>query len=131
MVKAVYCWDSGPIFTCQNLLLKSIVEKCVAPIMLSSTSCILGSRYESCLVQVLSQQKSTQKHRVPSFLQTSTTALHEGDWLGCITPISSMSLSEAHTSSKSGRGMYHPMRKYNKKPVQALSQLQHSRESNC
>ena len=31
MVKVVYCWYSSTILTCQNLLLKSIVEKCTAP----------------------------------------------------------------------------------------------------
>ena len=105
-MKVVYCWDSGTIFTCQNLLLKSIVEKCVAPAMLSSASCICDSGYESFFVCMLSLWKSTQKHRVRSFFQTNTTTLHHRDWLGCITPASSMSLSEAHTSSRSGRGMH-------------------------
>ena len=41
-VNAVYCCDSGAMRTCQNPLLKSMVEKCAALAMLSSTSCILG-----------------------------------------------------------------------------------------
>ena len=32
--------------------------------------------------------------------------MHHGDWLGCIAPTSSMSLSEAHTSSRSSGGMH-------------------------
>ena len=47
-----------------------------------------------------------QKHNNPSFFLTSSTALHHGDWLGCITPASSISQSEVHTSSKSGGGMH-------------------------
>ena len=50
-----------------------------------------------------------QKHRLPSFFQTSTTALHHGDWLGHITPASSMSLSEACTSQKWWRNVPKPL----------------------
>ena len=106
MIKAVYCWDLGAIFTCQNPLLKSIVEKCAAPTILSNTSWIHGKGYESFLVHVLSLQKSTQKCSDLSFFCTSTTAVHHVDRLGCITPMSSISLSKAHTSSKSGGGMH-------------------------
>ena len=77
----------------------------MVPAMLSNASCIHGSGYESFLLHMLSLQKSTQKCRVPSFFQTSTTALHHEDWLGRITPAFIMSLSKAHTSSSSSRGM--------------------------
>ena len=76
------------------------------PAILSSTSCIHGSGYESFLVHTLSLWKSMQKCRIPSFFQTNTTALHQGDWLGHITPTSPMSLSEVCTSSRSGRRMH-------------------------
>ena len=46
-----------------------------------------------------------QKRRVPSFFLTNTTVLHQGDWLGCMVPASSISLKEARTSSKSGGGI--------------------------
>ena len=68
----------GLVPSCQNLLSKSIVEKCVAPTILSSASCICSSRYKSFLVCALSMQKATQKQRVPSFFQINTTALHHG-----------------------------------------------------
>ena len=47
-----------------------------------------------------------QKCKVPSFFWTNTMALHHVDWLGCIAPTSSMSLSEACTSSRSSGGMH-------------------------
>ena len=47
-----------------------------------------------------------QKWRDPSFLCTSTTALHHGDWLGWIAPTSSMSLRDVLTSSSKGRGIH-------------------------
>ena len=105
-MKAVYCWDSGAILTCQNPLLKSIVEKCAAPAMLSNASCICGNGQESFLVHTLSLQKSTQKCSIPSFFLTSTTALHHGDWLGHMPPTSNMCQSEMHTSSSSGGGIH-------------------------
>ena len=102
----VYCCDSGAMQTCQNPLLKSIVEKCAAPTMLSSDSCILGSGYESFFVHMLRCLKSMQNHRDPSFFHTNTTALHQEDWLGQIVPASSISLSDTQTSSTKGRGMH-------------------------
>ena len=104
-VKVVYCWDLGAILTCQNLLLKSILEKCVAPAILSNASWIHGKGYESFFMYTLSLQESTQKCSDPSFFLTNTTALHHGDWLGCIAPTSSISQSEVHTSSKDGGGI--------------------------
>ena len=94
MVKAVYCWDSGAILTCQNLLLKSIVDKCAAPTILSNASWIHSKGYESFFVHMLSLQKSMRKCSDPSFFLTNTTALHHGDWLGQITPASSISWSD-------------------------------------
>ena len=47
-------------------------------------------------------QKSTQKWRDPSFLHTSTTTLHHGDWLGQMAPTSSMSLRDVLPSSNKG-----------------------------
>ena len=78
----------------------------MVPTILSSASCMCNSGYESFLVHALSLQKSMQKRRVLFFFCTNTTALHHGDWLGCIAPMSSMSLSEVHTSSKSSGGMH-------------------------
>ena len=45
-VKAVYCWDISDIFTCQNLLFRSMQEKCQEPTMDSMVSCIWGSGYD-------------------------------------------------------------------------------------
>ena len=47
-----------------------------------------------------------QKQRDPSFLHTSTTVLHHGDWLGQIAPTSSMSLKDVLTSSSKGGGIH-------------------------
>ena len=57
-------------------------------------------------VHVLSLQKSTQKHNIPSFFLTKTTALHHGDWLGHIAPVSNISWSEVCTSSSSSGGIH-------------------------
>ena len=81
-VKAVYCWDSSAIFTCQNPLLKSIIEKWADPAMLSNASCIHSSGYESFFVCALSQWKSMQKHSAPSFFCTNMTVLHHGTGWG-------------------------------------------------
>ena len=105
MVKVVYCCDSGTILTCQNLLLKSIVEKCVEPAILSKASWVCGKGYESFFVHALSLQKSMQKHSDPSFFLTNTTALHYRDWLGHIAPMSNISQGEACISSKSSGGI--------------------------
>ena len=47
-----------------------------------------------------------QKWRDPSFLHTSTTMLHHGDWLGRIAPTSSMSLRDVLTSPSKGEGIH-------------------------
>ena len=106
MVKSVYCCNSCTILTCQNLLLKSIMEKCAAPAILSKASWIHCKGYESLFVHVLSLQKSMQKCSIPSFFLTNATTLHHGDWLGCITPTSNISHREACTSSNSGGGIH-------------------------
>ena len=106
MVKVIYCCDSGAILTCQNLLLKSIMEKCVAPAILSKASWICGKGYESFFVCMLSLQKSTQKHSNPSFSLTNTTALHHSDWLGCIAPTSNISHRKPCTCSTSSGGIH-------------------------
>ena len=64
-----------------------------------------GIHQKSFLVHALSLQKSTQKCNIPSFSLTKTIALHHGDWLGCIPPVSNISQSEVHTSSSSGGGI--------------------------
>ena len=74
----VYCCDSGAMWTCQTPLLKSIVEKCAALAMLSSTSCILGKGYEYFFVCTLRHLKSMQNQRDQSFFCTNTTVLHPG-----------------------------------------------------
>ena len=56
-------------------------------------------------VCVLRHLKSTQNWRDPSFFCTSTTGLHQEDWLGQIVPASSISLSDAWTSSSKGGGI--------------------------
>ena len=57
------------------------------------------------MVHALSLQKSTQRHSIPSFFLTSTTALHHGNWLGCMALKFNISWSEAHTSSSSIGGI--------------------------
>ena len=81
-------------------------EKWPAPTKLTSASWILSSGYESFFVWVLRQQKSIQKHRPPSFFQTSTTTLHHALWLGQITPESNISHRYVQTSSTNGRGIH-------------------------
>ena len=46
-----------------------------------------------------------QNWRDPSFFHTSTMALHQGDWLGRIAPVSNISLRDAWTSSSKGGGI--------------------------
>ena len=104
-MNAVYCCDPGAMQTCQDQLLKSIMKKCAALAMLSSTSCILGRGYKSFFVHALRHLKSMQNQRDPSFFHTNTTALHQGDWLGWKVPASSISLSDAQTSSSKSGGM--------------------------
>ena len=65
-VKAVYCWESLAILTCQKPDFKSIVEKKRAPTMDSMVSCIQGRGYASFLVQLFSWQKSMQNLRPDS-----------------------------------------------------------------
>ena len=105
MVNAVYCCDLQSNLTCQNPLLKSIMEKCTAPAMLFNASCIQGRGYESFLVHTISHLKSTQKHSIPSFFCTSITALDHGDWLDWMAPASNITQSDACTSSSKGRGI--------------------------
>ena len=90
-VKAVYCWESLAILTCQKPDFRSISEKNQVPTIDSMVSCIRGRGYASFLVRLFSLQKSMQNWRPPSFLRTKTTALHQGDWDGHITPPSNIS----------------------------------------
>ena len=98
----MYCCDSGAIFICQKPDLKSIDKKCADPAMLCNASWMWGRGYESFFICVLRCLKSTQK---PSFFLTKTTTLHHGDWLRQIAPASSMSQSDACTSSNKSGGM--------------------------
>ena len=102
MVKAVYCQDFYDIFTCQNLDFKSIVEKNRALTIDSMVSCIRGKGYESFLVLAFNHRKSIQNRKPPSFFRTRTTALHQVDCKGRMTPPSSISWRCSQTSSKSG-----------------------------
>ena len=101
-IKAVYCWDSLAILTCQKPNFRSIVEKNQAPTMDSMVSCIQGRGNTSFLVRLLRLRKSRQNRRPPSFLQTRTTMLHQGDCDGQITPPSSISWICSRTSSTKG-----------------------------
>ena len=56
-------------------------------------------------VWVFRWQKSMQKHGLPSFFWTSTTALHHTLWLGWIVPESNISHRCVQTSSTKGRGI--------------------------
>ena len=85
-VKAVYCWESLAILTCQKPDFKSIVEKNRVPTIDSMVSCIWGRGYASFLVWLFSLRKSMQNRRPQSFLCTKTTTLHHGDWDGWIAP---------------------------------------------
>ena len=105
-MKAVYCCDSGAILICQKPDLKSFDEKCADPTMLSNASWMWGKGYESFFIHMLRHLKLTQKCRVLSFFWTRTTALNQGDWLRQIALASSISLSEACTSSNKGRGIF-------------------------
>ena len=78
----------------------------MVPAILSNAFWIHSKEYKCFFMCVLSLQKSMQKHSDPSFFLTSTTTLHHGDWLGLISPESSISQSEAHISSKSGGGVH-------------------------
>ena len=101
-VKAVYCLDSSAIFTCQNLLFKSMQEKMWVPTMVSMISGILGKEWASFPVWSLRCLKSIQNLKVPSFFRTNTTALHEGEVDGQIAPPSNISCRCWHTSSIKG-----------------------------
>ena len=101
-VKAVYCWESLAILTCQKPDFRSIVEKNRAPTIDSIVSCIQGRGYASFLVRLFSLRKLMQNQRLPSFLRTKTTALHHGDWDRRIAPPSSISCRCSRTSSTSG-----------------------------
>ena len=90
-LNAVYWWDSSDIFTCQNPLLRSMVEKYLVPPKDSIVSRPLGIGYEYFFVLVFNLQKSMQNRKEPSFFHTSTMALHQGDCNGLITPPSSIS----------------------------------------
>ena len=54
----------------------------------------------------LRQQKFMQKHRLPSFFHTSTTALHQTLWLGLMVPDSNISFKKFLTYSTSGGGIH-------------------------
>ena len=56
-------------------------------------------------MHVLRWQKLMQKHRLPSFFLTNTTALHHAVWLGLIAPDSSISCRWLQTSSTNGGGI--------------------------
>ena len=101
-VKAMYCWESLAILTCQKPDFRSIVQKNWAPTMDSMVSCIWGRGYASFLVRLFSLRKSMQNRRPPSFLHTKTAALHQGDSDGQIVPSSNISCKCSHTSSTSG-----------------------------
>ena len=68
----------------------------------SIISCMQGRGYESFLVLALSHWKSMQNQSLPSFFQTRTTALHQGDCKGRIALPSSISWRCSQTSSKRG-----------------------------
>ena len=105
MVNVVYCFNSSSILILQNLDFVSRHEKWPAPTRLPSASWILCNGQESFPEQVLRWQKSMQKCRLPSFFQTSTTALHHTLWLGQIVPESNISCRCTWTSSTNGRGI--------------------------
>ena len=79
-VKAVYCFEASSIVIYKNPDFKSKQEKYPAPT-------------RSFLVLKFNLQKSKQKCRPPSFLHTSTIALHCGLWLGQIMATSSISFT--------------------------------------
>ena len=58
------------------------------------------------MVLAFSFLKSIQKHSPPSFLQTSTTTLHQGLLDGLIAPASNISSMCCLTSSSKGGGMH-------------------------
>ena len=100
-VNAMYWWDSSDIYPCQNLLLRSMVEKYLVPTKDSIVSGPLGIRYESFFILAFNRRKSMQNRRVSSFFHTNTMVLHQGDCDGLIAPPSSISCMCCHTSSTS------------------------------
>ena len=100
-VNAVYWQDSSDILTCQNPLLRSMVEKYLVPTKDSIVSRPLAIGYESFFILAFNRQKSMQNHRVPSFFCTNTMALHQGDCDGLIAPPSHISCTCHRTSSTS------------------------------
>ena len=105
-VKAVYCWESLAILTCQKPNFRSMVERNQVPTMDSMVSCISGKGYASFLVGLFSLRKSMQNQRPPSFLRTKTTALHHGDWDGQMAPPSNISCKCSCTSFTSGGAIW-------------------------
>ena len=101
-----YCCDSGAMQTGQNPLLKSIVEKWVAPAMISSTSCILGRGYESFFVRVLRYLKVNAEWKESIFLPHQYHYITPGRLARSDSAsIQHISLSDAWSSSGKGGGM--------------------------
>ena len=100
-VNAIYWRESSDTLTCQKPLLRSMVEKYQAPTRDSMVSGHLGIGYESFFVRAFRHLKSIQNLKVPSFFHTSMTALHQGDWEGCMAPPSNISWMCWCTSSAS------------------------------
>ena len=103
-VKGVYCFEASSITVCQNPAFKSKQEKYTAPTRFWIAFCICRSGSESILVLTFNLWKSMQKLRPPSFLHTSTKALHHGLWLGQIVPASNISFIWGQTLSAIGGG---------------------------
>ena len=103
-VKAVYCWESLAILTCEKPDFKSIVEKKRAPTMDSMVSCIRGRGYASFLVRLFSWQKLMQNLRLPIFFSHKDYRVAPGGLRGAYrAPISWMC---SLTSSTSGGAIH-------------------------
>ena len=102
-VNVVYCFDSSSFLICQTSA--PGMKKWPVLTWLSSDSWILGNGWQSFFMQMLRWWKSIQKHRLPSFFQTSSTALHHTLYLRQIMPESDISHRCAQPSSTNGGGM--------------------------
>ena len=99
MVNAVRGLLASVSSTYQYPNCKSRLVKMVAPSKQSKESSIHGRLCASWMVQLLSFLKSTQNHRLPSFLQTNTTGLDQELVDHCMAPISNISCKCFLTSS--------------------------------
>ena len=105
--KAVLSLSSGSISMVQYAFFASKVVNHMAPPKSSISSSIRGIGQESIMVRALIFLKSTQNLSFPSFFRTNTTGDSQGEALGSITPISSISSHCLRISLRDVSGIRH------------------------